>query len=292
MVFVADSSPDRLEDDIESLENLEENLNEIGMSLSSIPWVIQYNKRDVPGCIDRKRLDSELNTWKAPAFEAVATDGKGVYETFEGIAREVFRKLKDELGGDRNVQKKQGEEDEGSDGPRVDPEVVAQGSTAGIDSETGESETSGYAEEREEEHESVSEFVDQVLKEDAENAEPARDLGMEREGYEEYGHMVELGNGDGSGPRAEAGSSVAVAGEVRGETAAAEETEEEEFINDPLVKLAGEKPETAEDAAPMSREESEERPSKLVTVRIDLSEEEIRNEVPVKVVLDIKVHSG
>ena len=172
--------------------------------------------------------------------------------------------------------------------------MVAQGTSGGINSEAGKSETSGYAEEREEEHESVSEFVDHVLKEGEVSAESAEDLGMEREGYEEYGHMVELGdNGGGPASReAESGSTVAVA-EKTAETAveAAKEEKKEKFINDPFVNFAQEKQEKAVDEAPVSAAKNEERPGKMVTVPIELTEEEIRSEVPVRVMLDIRIHS-
>ena len=302
LVFVADSSPGSLDEDRESLGNLEENLNEIGMSLSTTPWVMQFNKRDIPGCMSKEMLDKELNTWKTPSFEAVASEGKGVYETFEGIAKLVFKQLRTELN-----QKDTGKATGAgvtSDSGTVDGEVVAQGASSGIGSEAGESETSGYAEEREEEHESVSEFVDHVLTEGAISPESAEDLGMEREGYEEYGHMVELGdNGGKAEEEVEAEASVAVAQkeepaeeteEVVEEKAEAVEEEEKkkEFINDPFVKFAEEKPEAAVDEAPVSAEQNQERPAKMVTVPIELTEEEIRSEVPLKVVLDIKVHSG
>jgi signal recognition particle receptor subunit beta len=302
LVFVADSSPGSLDEDRESLGNLEENLNEIGMSLSTTPWVMQFNKRDIPGCMSKEMLDKELNTWKTPSFEAVASEGKGVYETFEGIAKLVFKQLRTELN-----QKDTGKATGAgvtSDSGTVDVEVVAQGASSGIDSEAGESETSGYAEEREEEHESVSEFVDHVLTEGAISPESAEDLGMEREGYEEYGHMVELGDNGGKVEKeVEAEASVAVAQkeeaaekteEVVEEKAEAveEEEEKEKFINDPFVKFAEEKPEAAVDEAPVSAEQNEGRPTKMVTVPIELTEEEIRSEVPLKVVLDIKVHSG
>ena len=302
LVFVADSSPGSLDEDRESLGNLEENLNEIGMSLSTTPWVMQFNKRDIPGCMSKEMLDKELNTWKTPSFEAVASEGKGVYETFEGIAKLVFKQLRTELN-----QKDTGKATGAgvtSDSGTVDVEVVAQGASRGIDSEAGESETSGYAEEREEEHESVSEFVDHVLTEGAISPESAEDLGMEREGYEEYGHMVELGdNGGKAEEEVEAEASVAVAQkeEPAGETeevveekaeAVEEEEKKKEFINDPFVKFAEEKPEAAVDEAPVSAQQNEERPAKMVTVPIELTEEEIRSEVPLKVVLDIKVHSG
>jgi signal recognition particle receptor subunit beta len=297
LVFVADSSPGCLDDDRESLNNLEENLNEIGMSLASTPWIMQYNKRDVPGCMDKRILDEELNTWKAPAVEAVASDGRGVYETFEGVAKLVFKRLRHELNDKSEVS--DGYKDSSPGRGPVEVEVVAQGKAKGIDSEAGESETSGYAEEREEEHESVSEFVDHVLKEGADKAESAEDLGMEREGYEEYGHMVELGD-NGKAPAAhksEEKASVAVVLEDKIEEQKAvketiEEEKQEQFINDPFVKFAGEVPEKAGDEAPVSVKEDEERPAKMVTVPIELSEEEIRSEVQIKVILDIKVHSG
>jgi signal recognition particle receptor subunit beta len=294
LVYVADSSPDRLDDDRESLDNLEENLNDIGMSLAGTPWVIQYNKRDVPNAMKKKMLDKELNTRKVPSFEAVATEGKGVYETFEGIAKLVFKQLRHELN-DKKAGIGNGSGVQADTGP-VDVEVVAQGAAMGINSEADESETSGYAEEREEEHESVSEFVDHMLKEDGGMVDSAEDLGMEREGYEEYGHMVELGDNGSSGERPQSETVVAVAEkEIEDEGAAGEEAEEdkaEQFINDPLVKFAEEKPEKAEDAEPESAEDARERPAKMVTVPIELTEEEIHNEVPVKVILDIKVHSG
>ncbi len=314
LVYVADSSPDKLDEDRESLANLEENLNEIGISLSSVPWVMQFNKRDIPGSMKKKKLDKELNTWKVPSFEAVATEGTGVYETFEGIAKLVFKRIRHEL----NDKKGRNGDSMGSEsgGAQVDVEIVAQGAARGINSEAGKSETSGYAEEREEEHESVSEFVDHMLKEDAASGESAKDLGMEREGYEEYGHMVELGD-NGQRPAGEeagqdasvagvqdagvaeaqkeeagSGTSVAVAEQEETGEEKAEEEKPEEFINDPLVKFAEEKPEKTVDSEPSSTEKSEERPAKMVTVPIELTEEEIHNEVPVKIILDIKIHSG
>ena len=305
LVFVADSSPDSLDEDRESLGNLEENLNEIGMSLSTTPWVMQYNKRDIPGCMSKDMLDKDLNTWNTPSFEAVATEGKGVYETFEGIAKLVFKQLRKELNQKDEV--KEPSAGNAPDSSPVDVEVVAQGTSSKNYSEAGESETSGYAEEREEEHESVSEFVDHVLTEGAASAESAEDLGMEREGYEEYGHMVELGDNGGKALEEEpVESTVAVAQkeeeaeekeevtEEEAEVVEEEETKDEkkDFINDPFVNFSEEKPEAAADEAPVSAEQNKERPAKMVTVPIELTEDEIRSEVPVKVVLDIKVHSG
>jgi signal recognition particle receptor subunit beta len=97
VVFVADSSRSKLDENLESLRNLEQNLNEHGMSLDEIPWVIQYNKRDASDAMAASDLDARLNPLKVPSFEAVATQGTGVYETFHGIATLVYSVLKERL---------------------------------------------------------------------------------------------------------------------------------------------------------------------------------------------------
>ena len=97
VVFVADSSRSKLDENLESLRNLEQNLNEHGMSLDEMPWVIQYNKRDASDAMAVSDLDARLNPLKVPSFEAVATHGTGVYETFHGIATLVYSVLKERL---------------------------------------------------------------------------------------------------------------------------------------------------------------------------------------------------
>jgi len=97
VVFVADSSRKKLEENIESLRNLEDNLNEQSMSLDDIPWAIQYNKRDVPDAMPIEQLRQHLNLMNVPEFEAVAKDGRGVYETFRGIAGILYNQLKKRL---------------------------------------------------------------------------------------------------------------------------------------------------------------------------------------------------
>jgi mutual gliding-motility protein MglA len=97
LVFVADSSRAKLDENLESLRNLEQNLNEHGMSLDTLPWVIQYNKRDIPDAMAVRDLDSRVNPMRVPTFEAIATKGDGVYETFRGIATMVYRVNKERL---------------------------------------------------------------------------------------------------------------------------------------------------------------------------------------------------
>jgi len=97
VVFVADSSQQKMNENIESLRNLEENLNEHNLTLDSIPWVIQYNKRDLPNAMPIPKLEEQLNLLAVPTFEAVATSGEGIYETFQGIARMLYSELKKRL---------------------------------------------------------------------------------------------------------------------------------------------------------------------------------------------------
>jgi len=98
VVFVADSQKQMLEDNIESLKNLEENLREYGKDIKAIPFVIQYNKRDLPDAMDLEELHRHLNKYKAPFFTAVATQGQGVLETLTGICKLVINNLKKTVG--------------------------------------------------------------------------------------------------------------------------------------------------------------------------------------------------
>ncbi len=93
-VFVADSQFARVDANEESLDNLRINLDEYGLSLDQIPYVVQYNKRDLPGIMTVDELRELLNPDKVPDFEAIACDGKGVFETLKAVARLVFMELK------------------------------------------------------------------------------------------------------------------------------------------------------------------------------------------------------
>jgi signal recognition particle receptor subunit beta len=93
-VFVADSQIARIDANEESFDNLQENLAEYNLSLEKIPYVIQYNKRDLPGVMEVEELRELLNKKHVPEFEAVASKGTGVFETLKAIARLVFMELK------------------------------------------------------------------------------------------------------------------------------------------------------------------------------------------------------
>jgi signal recognition particle receptor subunit beta len=93
VIFVADSQEPRMEANIESFENLEENLGAYNNSLKSIPHVIQYNKRDMPSAMPIDALRPQLNPYKAPEFESIAKTGEGVFETLKGLAKIVLTQL-------------------------------------------------------------------------------------------------------------------------------------------------------------------------------------------------------
>ena len=94
VVFVADSQVARMEANQESLENLRTNLAEQGYSLDKIPYVIQYNKRDMPDVATVEELREQLNPTNVPEFEACARDGKNVFETLKAVAKLVLTELK------------------------------------------------------------------------------------------------------------------------------------------------------------------------------------------------------
>ena len=94
VVFVADSQQERLDANIESFESLQNNLREYGEDLEKLPFVIQYNKRDLNNAVDRDYLDRELNLYGVQSFEAVATTGQGVFDTLKAVSKQVLVELK------------------------------------------------------------------------------------------------------------------------------------------------------------------------------------------------------
>ena len=93
IVFVADSSEARFDANIEALYNLHDNLKEYDLSLDEIPFVIQWNKRDMPDAIPVEELNQELNPEGFDYFEAVAVNGVGVFDTLKCVAKQVLRQL-------------------------------------------------------------------------------------------------------------------------------------------------------------------------------------------------------
>jgi hypothetical protein len=94
VVFVADSQIERMEANLESMDNLHLNLKEQGLSLEKLPFVVQYNKRDLPNAAPLEEMRQLLNPGGAPDFEATAHTGAGVFETLKAVARGVLGDLK------------------------------------------------------------------------------------------------------------------------------------------------------------------------------------------------------
>ncbi len=93
VVFVADSEPGRMQDNIESLRNLRDNLTELGLDPDGLPLVLQWNKRDLPNSMALAELETELNPRALPSFEACALTGEGVYETLHKVCRLIYTRL-------------------------------------------------------------------------------------------------------------------------------------------------------------------------------------------------------
>ncbi|HSO21598.1 MAG TPA: ADP-ribosylation factor-like protein [Chondromyces sp.] len=94
VVFVADSQEARMDANVESLRNLEDNLRENGFELKAIPYVLQFNKRDLPSAVLVDDMYRLLNFKGEPTFEAVAIKGIGVFETLKAVAKQVLYELR------------------------------------------------------------------------------------------------------------------------------------------------------------------------------------------------------
>ena len=94
VIFVADSQPERMEANIESIRNLEDNLHEHGFDLQTMPYALQFNKRDMPAVAPVADMYRTLNYKREPTFEAVATTGIGVFDTLKAVAKLILVELR------------------------------------------------------------------------------------------------------------------------------------------------------------------------------------------------------
>ena len=118
VIFVADSDAEKMQENLESYENLAVNLHEYGKDIRDLPHVIQYNKRDLPGALSVEELDRQMNKFGVPTFEAVAMTGEGVFPTLKVLAGMVLESI------DR------------TDGRRSQPPPTAPEELSGHDGET------------------------------------------------------------------------------------------------------------------------------------------------------------
>jgi mutual gliding-motility protein MglA len=93
VIMVADSQEMRMDANLESLDNLKINLRENGFDLSTIPYALQLNKRDLPSTVSFDEMYRQLNFKGEPTFEAVAPKGAGVFETLKAVAKLVLQEL-------------------------------------------------------------------------------------------------------------------------------------------------------------------------------------------------------
>ncbi len=93
IVFVADSQAERMDANIAALENLYENLTDYGYDAERLPLVLQWNKRDLQNAVPTDELRAQLNPAGLPEFEAVAVDGRGVFDTLKAVSKLVLKSL-------------------------------------------------------------------------------------------------------------------------------------------------------------------------------------------------------
>jgi mutual gliding-motility protein MglA len=93
IIFVADSDKFKERDNIESLQNMQDNLAEYGLTIQQLPLVLQYNKRDLATAMPIERMEAVCNQLGVPSFEAIASDGRGVFSTLKGVCRIVLNSL-------------------------------------------------------------------------------------------------------------------------------------------------------------------------------------------------------
>ncbi len=94
VIFVADSQRERMEANMESVRNLEQNLTDHGFELKEVPFALQFNKRDLDNAMPVDEMYRMLNYKREPTFEAVATDGTGIFDTLKSVAKQILVELR------------------------------------------------------------------------------------------------------------------------------------------------------------------------------------------------------
>jgi len=296
VVFVADSSREKLNENLESLRNLEENLNEHDLTLDTIPWVIQYNKRDAEDAMSVDELDEQLNLLQVPSFEAVATEGTGIYETFQGIARLLYLELKNRFEGAGSIRK----------GPAGAPEPVREAipeHPAAVSPAPPQSRAERPAETCDvgESQETLSSVVDNALREvdstvDFEREEKAvmDSSPREEEESEEYQFTSMNGMDEGLGRVLELDDAMK-SGEA--DVDVRKDAGHNGFIKDPCRTRTAEEKSTGESAHTVqveirqSCEPAREAPpvsASVITVPVAIPRSQVRKNTPLKLMLEIR----
>jgi signal recognition particle receptor subunit beta len=93
IVFVVDSQAEKFEENVQSIAELEINMRRVGKDLGNFPFIMQWNKRDMPSALPVNVLERYLNRRRVPSYEAIASDGKGVFATLRAISKNVMAHL-------------------------------------------------------------------------------------------------------------------------------------------------------------------------------------------------------
>jgi signal recognition particle receptor subunit beta len=129
VVFVVDSQVDKLQENLESFANLQENLREYGHSIENIPMVLQFNKRDLPNVYPLDQLNSLVNKHGLPYYEAVAATGVGVFTTLKAIGKSVIDKFNAKYAGFQGSGGRRPARPGEAPAPQAQPPAPAQGYT-------------------------------------------------------------------------------------------------------------------------------------------------------------------
>ena len=104
IIYVADSQREMMDANLDTLLDLERYLIQEDKSLETFPWVLQYNKRDMPTAESRQEMNTKLNFFGVPAFETVATEGQGVFTTLKEVIKLVVSKVQTRIQEEKSVQ--------------------------------------------------------------------------------------------------------------------------------------------------------------------------------------------
>lgn len=152
VVFVADSQKSMVEANLESFENLRENLKAHDLKVEEMPLVLQFNKRDLKDICTLEEMSESLNPMNGPFYEAVAKDGIGVEETLQAISGLVLKSVIDRYGGDRSMAPLGGKAPAGSSGAmgrvandpsRTDPDALVSATALAGSAEAGKAAAGG-----------------------------------------------------------------------------------------------------------------------------------------------------
>jgi signal recognition particle receptor subunit beta len=146
VVFVADSQQSMVEANLESFENLRENLKAHDLNVEEMPLVLQFNKRDLKEIRTLEEMNESLNPMNGPFYEAVAKDGIGVEETLQAISGLVLKSVIDRYGGDRSMTPLGGKAPSGKvarDPARTDPDALVSATAMTLGGEAGKTAAGG-----------------------------------------------------------------------------------------------------------------------------------------------------